>query len=186
MGGDGVKNTNCTCGGVFRFSGRHTILMDTVNGVRPPFGIGSELQVDLYICDECHEMKWYALNGEDVVQGSGPSYGDMLGYSDRGLLAVIDDRNSSEETKTMARKLLSQRHPPVDRAGKPTDREEIESYCRMYRTYSTGDLQRMYADEDYPAAMHEALGKLLGERGKQAAAEKRERSQKTEKDPWDK
>lgn len=182
-----MKQANCACGGLFRFSGRHTLLMDTLNGVRMPLNIGTELQVDLYICEECHEIKWYAADADSAVPSGEPNYGDMLGYSDRGLCAVIDDRNSSEETKALARKILSQRHPPADRAGKPIDREEIKSYCRMYRTYSTDDLQRMYADAEYPAAMHEALGRLLGERGKQTDEEKEQRSygQKTEKDPWD-
>ena len=180
-----MKQANCACGGRFRFSGRHTLLMDTLNGVRMPLNIGTELQVDLYICEECHEIKWYAADADSAVPSGEPNYGDMLGYSDRGLCAVIDDRNSSEETKALARKILSQRHPPAVRGDERIDREEIESYCRMYKTYSTDDLQRMYADAEYPAAMHEALGRLLAERGQEAAANRETRRQKQGKDPWD-
>ena len=180
-----MKQANCICGGRFRFSGRHTLLMDTVNGVRMPLNTGTELQVDLYICEECHEIKWYAADADSAVPSGEPNYGDMLGYSDRGLCAVIDDRNSSEETKALARKILSQRHPPADRGDERIDREEIESYCRMYKTYPTDDLQRMYTDAEYPAAMHEALGRLLTERGQEASTKKEKHRQKQGKDPWD-
>lgn len=182
-----MKQANCACGGQFRFAGRHALLMDTLNGVRMPLNISMELQVDQYICEECHEIKWYAADTGSAAPSGEPNYGDLLGYSDRGLCAVINDRDNSEETKALARKILSQRHPPADRGDERIDREEIESYCRVYRTYSTGDLQRMYADAEYPAVMHEALGRLLAERGKQTAAEKEQRSygQKAEKDSWD-
>lgn len=186
-GGDDVKNTNCTCGGTLRFAGRHTLTMDMAEGVRPPFGIGSELRVDLYICEECHEIKWYAVNGEESLPDGKPDYGDMLAYSDRALCAVIDDPDNTEETKTLARKLLLQRYPPRDEAGEPIESGEIEHYCTLYRRYSTAELQTMYADRDYPAAMHEALGRLLGEREPEAVAkeEKRSRGKKQGKDPWD-
>ena len=176
-----MKQANCACGGQFRFSGRHTLLMDTMNGMRMPLNLGAELQVDLYICEECHEIKWYASGAEAAAPTGEPNYGDLLGYSDRGLCAVIDERSNSEETRALARKILSQRHPPADREDTRIDKEEVASYCRMYQTYSTADLRRMYADAEYPAAMHEALGRLLNER----QAEQSGNVRKTEKEPWE-